>query len=116
MGEKEREVEVDPPHFESILQHDVPKGRDGKHKRIVTQLLKHWRLTIDAAERIRSYISRSIRKKSAGKYLSQVGDEDKSLAIVQATRRTAYGVHDFSVLSTSRSAPLRRSATCCCST
>ncbi len=25
--------------FESILQHDVPKGRDGKHKRIVTQLL-----------------------------------------------------------------------------
>ncbi|MGA2674392.1 MAG: hypothetical protein ABSE99_14325 [Terracidiphilus sp.] len=25
--------------FESILQLDVPKGRDGKHKRIVTQLL-----------------------------------------------------------------------------
>jgi hypothetical protein len=25
--------------FESILQHDVPKGRDGKHKLIVTQLL-----------------------------------------------------------------------------
>jgi hypothetical protein len=25
--------------FESILQHDVPKGRDGKHKQIVTQLL-----------------------------------------------------------------------------
>jgi hypothetical protein len=25
--------------FESILQHDVPKGRDGKHKKIVTQLL-----------------------------------------------------------------------------
>jgi hypothetical protein len=24
-----------------------------------------------------------------------VGDEDKSLAIVQATRRTAYGVHYF---------------------
>ena len=28
-----------PMKFESILQHDVPKGRDGKHKRIVTQLL-----------------------------------------------------------------------------
>lgn len=25
--------------FEAILQHDVPKGRDGKHKKIVTQLL-----------------------------------------------------------------------------
>jgi hypothetical protein len=26
-------------NFESILQLDVPKGRDGKHKRIVTKLL-----------------------------------------------------------------------------
>jgi hypothetical protein len=25
--------------FESILQTDVPKGRDGKHKQIITQLL-----------------------------------------------------------------------------
>jgi hypothetical protein len=25
--------------FQSVLQLDVPKGRDGKHKRIVTQLL-----------------------------------------------------------------------------
>jgi hypothetical protein len=25
--------------FESVLQGDVPKGRDGKHKRIVTRLL-----------------------------------------------------------------------------
>lgn len=25
--------------FESMLQSDVPKGRDGKHKHIVTQLL-----------------------------------------------------------------------------
>ncbi len=25
--------------FEAILQHEVPKGRDGKHKRIVTRLL-----------------------------------------------------------------------------
>lgn len=28
-----------PMNFESILQGDVPKGRDGKHKSIVTQLL-----------------------------------------------------------------------------
>jgi hypothetical protein len=27
-------------NFESILQANVPKGRDGKHKRIVTRLLK----------------------------------------------------------------------------
>ncbi len=26
--------------FDSILQGDVPKGRDGKHKRIVTRLLR----------------------------------------------------------------------------
>jgi hypothetical protein len=25
--------------FESVLQHEVPKGREGKHKRIVAQLL-----------------------------------------------------------------------------
>jgi hypothetical protein len=27
------------PRFQSILQVDVPKGRDGKHKKIVVQLL-----------------------------------------------------------------------------
>jgi hypothetical protein len=26
-------------NFQSILQHDVPKGRDGKHKLIVRQLM-----------------------------------------------------------------------------
>lgn len=33
------EPDAIPMKFESILQLDVPKGRDGKHKRIVTQLL-----------------------------------------------------------------------------
>lgn len=33
------DLEVEPMNFESILQLDVPKGRDGKHKRIVTKLL-----------------------------------------------------------------------------
>lgn len=37
MAEK---TEVDSTAFQSILQNDVPKGRDGKHKKIVTQLLK----------------------------------------------------------------------------
>jgi hypothetical protein len=33
------EAGVDPASFPSILQANVPKGRDGKHKRIVTRLL-----------------------------------------------------------------------------
>jgi hypothetical protein len=28
-----------PSSFESILQQEVPKGRDGKHKKIITRLL-----------------------------------------------------------------------------
>jgi hypothetical protein len=28
-----------PMRFESVLQIDVPKGRDGKHKQIISQLL-----------------------------------------------------------------------------
>jgi len=28
------------PKFESILQADVPKGREGKHKKIITTLLQ----------------------------------------------------------------------------
>ena len=39
--------------FESILQLDVPKGRDGKHKQIVTQLLSNIdQLTAGAALKI----------------------------------------------------------------
>jgi hypothetical protein len=33
------EVTSAPMKFESVLQVDVPKGRDGKHKEIITQLL-----------------------------------------------------------------------------
>jgi hypothetical protein len=35
-----KDVDTIEANFESILQADVPKGRDGKHKRIVTRLLK----------------------------------------------------------------------------
>jgi hypothetical protein len=35
-----KDVEIIDANFKSILQTDVPKGRDGKHKRIVTRLLK----------------------------------------------------------------------------
>jgi hypothetical protein len=33
------ESESESESFQAILQHEVPKGRDGKHKRIVTRLL-----------------------------------------------------------------------------
>jgi len=35
-----KDSEIKNASFESILQGDVPKGRDGKHKRIVTRLLR----------------------------------------------------------------------------
>jgi hypothetical protein len=62
--------------FEAILQLDVPKGRDGKHKRIVTQLLKDIdQLAVgtalkvplealpDTKENIRSALNRATRQK-----------------------------------------------------
>ena len=36
MGDSEMDL---PMKFESVLQANVPKGRDGKHKKIITQLL-----------------------------------------------------------------------------
>lgn len=35
-----KDLESRQESFESILQTDVPKGRDGKHKQIVTRLLR----------------------------------------------------------------------------
>jgi len=36
VGDSEMDI---PMKFESVLQANVPKGRDGKHKKIITQLL-----------------------------------------------------------------------------
>ena len=62
--------------FQSILQNDVPKGRDGKHKEIVTQLLNDLEqlapgsaLKIpldelpDTKENIRSALNRATRQR-----------------------------------------------------
>lgn len=62
--------------FESILQVDVPKGRDGKHKRIVAQLLsdiaqleagKALKIPLeelpDSKENIRSALNRATRQR-----------------------------------------------------
>lgn len=39
MASSKDPVHPDSMRFESVLQVDVPKGRDGKHKQIITQLL-----------------------------------------------------------------------------
>jgi hypothetical protein len=65
--------------FESVLQADVPKGRDGKHKEIITQLLgdiaqlaPESALKIpldqlpDSKENVRSALSRAARQQKIG--------------------------------------------------
>ena len=66
-----------PMRFKSILQVDVPKGRDGKHKKIITQLLNDiaqleqgsaLKIPLaelpDTKENIRSALSRAANQKS----------------------------------------------------
>ncbi len=75
MANSEETLDVNPMRFESILQVDVPKGRDGKHKEIVSQLLNDiGQLSEGAAlkiplsdlpdtkENIRSALSRAARQ------------------------------------------------------
>ena len=63
-------------HFEVMSQNDVPHGRNGKHKNIVTQILddlaqlkegKAMRIRLDqlpdTKERIRAALSRAVRLK-----------------------------------------------------
>ena len=76
MASNEETPDVSPMRFESILQANVPKGRDGKHKRIVEELLNDiGRLEEGAAlkiplsdlpdtkENIRSALSRATRQR-----------------------------------------------------
>jgi len=69
-------VEPNPSNFQSILQLDVPKGRDGKHKKIVTRLMndieqlpKGSALKVplsalpDSKENIRSALNRATHQK-----------------------------------------------------
>ena len=78
-SDKERPDILDPLSesggFESILQVDVPQGRDGKHKQVVTQLLENIRRLApgsalkvrlsklpDTKENIRAALSRAARQ------------------------------------------------------
>src|ERR1700722_7668267 len=70
------EFTPEPMKFESVLQANVPKGRDGKHKEIVTQLLDNIaRLSSgralkiplsqlqDTKQKVRSVLSRAASQK-----------------------------------------------------
>jgi hypothetical protein len=65
------------PEFQSILQTDVPKGRDGKHKQIILRLIRDIEklspgtalkvplgLLPDTKENIRSALSRATRQRN----------------------------------------------------
>ena len=75
------------PRFESILQLDVPKRRDGKHKKIVLDLLSDidqletgsaLRVPLsalpDSKENIRSALNRATRQKGIGVSTSSDAD------------------------------------------
>jgi TusA-related sulfurtransferase len=75
MMENDSEVVAEAMKFESVLQVDVPKGRDGKHKQIITQLLAEiaklnegaaLKIPLsqlpDTKENIRSALSRAARQ------------------------------------------------------
>jgi hypothetical protein len=70
------DTKISSSRFQSILQLDVPKGRDGKHKQIVTQLLSDidqleqgsalkvpLSALPDTKENIRSALNRATRQK-----------------------------------------------------
>ena len=72
---KSPKQKIPPMRFESMLQSDVPKGRDGKHKMIIEQLLSDIALLEagkalkvplsalpDTKENIRSALSRATKK------------------------------------------------------
>ena len=86
MADHEQSV---PPsmRFTSVLQTDVPKGRDGKHKQIITQLLSDiaqlepgsaLKIPLselpDTKENIRSALSRAANQKKIG--ISTSSNED----------------------------------------
>ena len=84
---KDKKVANDTMTFQSVLQVDVPRGREGKHKKIITQLLSdlaHLQqgsaLKVplaklpDTKENIRSALSRATRQR--GIDIATSSDED----------------------------------------
>ncbi len=74
-----------PAHFKTMMQSDVPQGRNGKHKVIVTTILKDLDVLKDGAavkvpltelaeskEKVRSALNRATRK--AGRRVATASD------------------------------------------
>ena len=75
----DEELGIPPMNFDSIQQLDVPKGRDGKHKHVVTQILsdidqlevgRALKIPLsalpDTKENIRSALNRATRLREMG--------------------------------------------------
>jgi hypothetical protein len=75
-----------PMHFKTMIQSDVPQGREGKHKLIVTTILKDLdRLgtgsalkvpladLVQSKEKVRSALNRATRK--AGRQVATASDD-----------------------------------------
>jgi len=79
------QLKTGPMHFKTMVQLDVPQGRNGKHKQIVTTILKDLdRLKVGSAlkvplaelveskEKVRSALNRATRK--AGRKVATASD------------------------------------------
>jgi hypothetical protein len=79
------QTKVLPMHFKTMVQTDVPQGRDGKHKLIVTTILKDLdrldsgaalkvplRELVQSKEKVRSALNRATRK--AGRKVATASD------------------------------------------
>jgi hypothetical protein len=80
-------VKIAPAHFKTIVRADVPQGRNGKHKQIVTTILKDLdQLKAGSAikvplaelsatkEKVRSALNRATRKR--GMHVATATDAD----------------------------------------
>ena len=92
MGDSEMTNE--PMKFESILQVNVPKGRDGKHKEIITQLLSDI-ARLDPGAALKIPLARASRYEAEHPVCSEPGcepEKDRSGDVEQ--RRVSVRVED----------------------
>jgi len=81
-----KQVKPVPMHFKTMIQTDVPQGREGKHKLIVTTILKDLDRLGDGSalkvpladlvlskEKVRSALNRATRK--AGRHVATASDD-----------------------------------------
>ena len=79
------QLKTAPSHFKTMVQSDVPQGRNGKHKSIVTMIFKDLNALepgsaikvplaelVESKERVRSALNRATRK--AGRKVATASD------------------------------------------